>query len=303
MRIFFVDSSQPAIHRGWNPEFVAQDLAKQNIETFTRTNRSAKEIHQSSWSKDDVVWPCCYTCGPSTDDPLVIEACAEYGIRHVGPSRSTYRLNSKLQLAHALSSNDFHVPRTVVLDNYRGGFSFPCLLKTEFSSNSDGVRIVHAESELKRIKGVLQGYGQRLILQEWVRHEECTVAVLPAANNEILIAPLGVEVRNGRYIDARAKRHNDQLRFYALPPDSRREVQELVRRMIVTLNLKGHFRVDVLRDEHGILYPIDVNCQPDMNSNVEEISYFPLALSVNYDLQFADVIHHILTYSTYSDSV
>jgi D-alanine-D-alanine ligase len=301
--VAFVYADQPPIDRGWNTGFVETVLLALGLKVLKIKLRSAGGLtHQLPRETDNLIfWPASYTVSSQVASRLIVDELESLGLPYVGASARILELNSKLALKERLAGSKFRTPSYRILgvqDLDAGDLAPPCLVKTEFSCNSEGVDLALFEGDIRRIYGdFVEKYHQRVFIESWERRTEYTVAYIPAATQP-LIAALEMTPLGGRaYIDKVAKADNAQLRFDPPSSDQLARLRGYTTEFIEFCGIDGHFRLDVLENEAGELFVIDLNFLPGMSADTKQLSYFPMALADGLGSSFAEVVCAILTYS------
>jgi D-alanine-D-alanine ligase len=113
-------------------------------------------------------------------------------------------------------------------------------------------------------RAAAQGQGA-VLAEQWIQGREFTVGIL--ANEPLPV----IEIQPpGEFYDYAAKYHSDATRYLCPPPISRAEqleIQSLAISAFASIDAEGWGRVDLLRDEHGDLYLVEVNTVPGMTSH------------------------------------
>jgi len=298
--ILFVYSEQPAIDRGWEPKHTKVALLQMGFKIETLFVKNKKEIFDFFKVRltNFLVWPVCYTIGGNVNGCLLVDVLDQLKIPFIGPSAEVLKLNSKINLKHRLLNSQFKTPdyKIVTLKNLdRINFPYPYIMKSEYSCDSKGVSIVHANKESRPIYCHLkENFRQRVFAEKWEREQEYTVAFIPNGTNPI-IAPIEMIVRNDiLFINLNVKHCNDYLRFKLPSNEILLRLKNFVSSFADFISADGYFRVDILLNKQNIFHIIDMNFLPQMNSSSKFYSYFPMCFKLNYGLNFQQVIFILL---------
>lgn len=113
-------------------------------------------------------------------------------------------------------------------------------------------------------RAAAQGKGA-VLAEQWIRGREFTVGIL--ANEPLPV----IEIQpSGEFYDYHAKYHSDATRYLCPPPlglAEQLEIQSLALSAFAAIDARGWGRVDLLRDEHGDLYLVEVNTVPGMTTH------------------------------------
>jgi D-alanine-D-alanine ligase len=163
---------------------------------------------------------------------------------------------------------------------------FPLIVKPSLEGSSVGVtRVFHAD-QLGAAVTLATSYGRELLMEQLIEGGEYTVAILDGiALPSIQIVP------PGEYYDYHAKYVSDDTQY--LCPGLRGEDEENVRALALAAfnasGASGWGRVDVMRDQQGRNWLLEVNTTPGMTSH----SLVPKA-ALNAGISFQDLVWRIL---------
>lgn len=249
-----------------------------------------------------LAWPVCYTIGADPEGALLVDFLDAHEVSYVGASSRSLFLNSKIALKEALADTEFATPSYVLLPGESAvegaALTFPWMLKTEFTCNSEGVRYArNAKEAATAFRDLDLLYAQRIFAETWIRHREYTVAYLPTPDGALVGAIEMIPKAGKSFVDQEAKRDNRYLEF-AVPHSSRESaVVSLVKALAVGFPIDGHFRLDVVENAQGDLHVIDLNFLPGLNDIDGQWSYFPLALRMCLGVSFRQTVLHVLRHA------
>jgi len=166
-------------------------------------------------------------------------------------------------------------------------FELPWVIKPATEGSSIGVSIVKERSSLGVAIEKAAAFGKRIIVEKYIPGKEIQVGIL---NNRILGA---VEVRPKLEFYSYEAKYTAGLTEYILPPevhpDILRNAEEAALSAHTALNCRGATRVDLIVDEGGNPYVLEVNTIPGMT----ETSLLPkIAARAGFD--FPLLIEEIL---------
>jgi len=286
--VLFVHSDQPVIDRGWDPRDVRvylQDRGIQVSDVFVRSPARAREVI-AKVPRGCLVWPTCYTIGADYSGILLASLLEEANLPFIGASSKSLRYSSKINLKEKLIAYSIGTPAFSLLESPDFccdiDISVPFMLKCEYSCNSEGVAVVRDRAEAKLIWNALSGkYHQRIFAEEWSRFREFTVAYIPGNRTPIFgFAEMKI-VSGDDYITAEVKAKNEYITFELPGQEMLVRLEALASRLVASLGIDGHFRVDILQDKHDSLKVIDLNFLAQLHLDEQELSYFPLAIKLN----------------------
>jgi len=185
-------------------------------------------------------------------------------------------------------SSRINVPRFEVLtEGIQPTLGFPMVIKPSKEGSSIGVSIVKDKDSLPdALKRAFQ-YGPVVIAEEYIRGRECQIGIL---NNKVLG---GVEVRTSLEFYNYEAKYTPGLTEYIIPPEIESDIYERVKetalRAHISLGCSGATRVDLIVDEKGTPYVLEVNTIPGMT----ETSLLPKIARAS-GLEFGSLIEEIL---------
>jgi D-alanine-D-alanine ligase len=166
-------------------------------------------------------------------------------------------------------------------------FPLPHVVKPAREGSTIGVSIVRTEEErFPALKEAAQ-YDEEILVEEFVKGKEITVGIL----EDIPLPIIEIVPKSGFY-DYRSKYTKGETQ-YIIPARIPREkylyAQEISRRAFQALGCSGCARVDLMTDEDGDPFVIDVNTMPGMT----ETSLLPQAASYA-GIGFEELVERIL---------
>jgi D-alanine-D-alanine ligase len=219
----------------------------------------------------------------------------ELGLPYTGAGAASSRVAFDKNLAKAaFSAAGVPTPRGEILDPARGpvlpSFGVPFVVKPPREGSSVGVHIVRRQEEAAAAIADAARYGSDLLAEEFIRGKELTVGVL----DDVALPVVHIAPRTGFYD------HSNKYPWlgggagsdYFCPADldaaTTRAVQEAALAAHRTLGIEIYSRVDVLLDEAGRPFVLEVNTIPGMT----ETSLLPKAAAVT-GLGFAELCRTI----------
>lgn len=235
----------------------------------------------------DVVWPLIH--GSTGEDGSLQGLLELVGVPYVGTSPAACRIASDKAVAGAvLSAAGLNVPDSVtipqklfrevgvgqVLDLVKARFDFPLVVKPAQGGSALGVTIVASAAGLPRAMVDCFAYDERARVEQYIEGTEVAVSVVqtgsePRALPPVEIAADGPYDYDARYFAGRAE--------YFVPSRLSEEdtaaVKEAAKRAHSILGLRYLSRTDIILDDAGRAWILDVNVAPGMT----ETSLFPQA--------------------------
>jgi D-alanine-D-alanine ligase len=163
----------------------------------------------------------------------------------------------------------------------------PLVVKPAREGSTIGVSIVREEEELLPALREAGKYDEEILVEEFMRGKEITVGIL----EDIPLPVIEIIPQSGFY-DYHSKYTKGETQ-YMIPARIPREkylfAQEISLKAFRTLNCSGCARVDLMTDDHGDPFVIDVNTMPGMT----ETSLLPQAATYA-GIPFEDLVERIL---------
>lgn len=304
--IIFIGTKIIGIDRGWEPVDVINLLENQGIKCcFTIANHLTELEDIISNFPDALYWPVCYNLFNDPAKTSVMKIFENHNLKFVGAGSEAIKYSSKINFKNAVKNvNEISTPKYELINSDEPTFpeniSFPAMLKTEFSCNSEGVRKIHDLNSFLRANVELKSlYNQSHFVENWERHKEYTVAFIPETKTrKMQIASVQMKVINdAEYIDIPTKANNSLVKLETISKEDCQDLLEMTVSITRKLKIDGHCRIDYIRNELGKLFAIELNFQPFM-AYPKEISYFPNALikarNLEYEKQIFQLIEHAL---------
>lgn len=142
---------------------------------------------------------------------------------------------------------------------------FPLMVKPAHEGSSIGMRKVDDASQLSAAIIEAQKYDAQVLVEQWIEGGEFTVAIL---NGEALPA-IRLETPNSFY-DYDAKYQASTTSYLCpcgLDEKKEAELKALAVDAFEQIGCRGWGRVDVMQDEHGKFYLLEVNTVPGMTDH------------------------------------
>ncbi|MDK1704823.1 D-alanine--D-alanine ligase [Serratia rubidaea] len=163
----------------------------------------------------------------------------------------------------------------------------PLIVKPSREGSSVGMSKVEAFGELEAALDEAFRHDDDVLVEKWLSGPEYTVAFIgDSVMPSIRIQPAGV------FYDYQAKYIADDTQYFCpsgLSAEQEAELAELAVRAYRALDCSGWGRVDVMQDNDGSFYLLEVNTSPGMTSH----SLVPMAAR-QYGLSFSQLVARIL---------
>jgi len=175
-----------------------------------------------------------------------------------------------------------HVHKLSAID-----FSLPMVVKPAAEGSSVGVSIVREEDDVWPAFERAIDYGPRVIIEQYIEGKEVHIGIL---NGNVLG---GVEVRPSLEFYNYEAKYTSGLTEYILPPEIDDNVYERSKEVALAahtaLGCQGATRVDLMIDDKGNPYVLEVNTIPGMT----ETSLLPKIAGLA-GLSFSELLREIL---------
>jgi D-alanine-D-alanine ligase len=192
-------------------------------------------------------------------------------------------------LAHKseLPADAGELSRGSSIGGFRIDFDMPWVIKPVAEGSSIGVHIVRERGALQAAITDALRYGDKIIIEKYIRGKEIQIGIL--CNRAIG----GVEVRPSLEFYNYEAKYTPGLTKYILPPEVTETEYEKLKttalRAHMALGCSGATRVDLMLDENGDEYMLEVNTIPGMT----ETSLLPKIAGLS-GLDFGDLIEEII---------
>jgi D-alanine-D-alanine ligase len=161
------------------------------------------------------------------------------------------------------------------------------IVKPACEGSSIGMRKVRSAEELRDAFAYAADFAGTVLAESWITGAEFTVAVI----NGSALPPIRLETGNEFY-DFEAKYISNSTKYLCpcgLSTAKERELKLLAERAFAAVGCHGWGRVDVMQDEQGNFYLLEVNTVPGMTDH----SLVPMAAKAA-GLSFEELVLTIL---------
>ncbi|WP_163649850.1 D-alanine--D-alanine ligase [Modicisalibacter sp. 'Wilcox'] len=141
----------------------------------------------------------------------------------------------------------------------------PLIVKPVHEGSTLGISIVHDRQALEAAFGEAARFDAAVMAERYIQGDEYTVSLL----GDRTLPAIRVEVPGGFY-DYEAKYHSDTTRYHlpcGLNEADERALGELCRDAFRAIGGRGWGRVDVMRDDQGRFWLLEVNTVPGMTDH------------------------------------
>jgi len=206
----------------------------------------------------------------------------------------------KVASKRIFQATEIPTPRCLILSNegsrdyneiILNSFSLPVVVKPASQGSSLGVVIVKQEKDLAEALEVAFSYGEEVLIEEFIKGKELTVAVM-SADGEVKAFPvINIVPHSGTY-DFKSKYTKGETEYLVPAPlsdDETVRAQEVAVQAYRVLGCKGVARADLMLDNEGRVFVLELNTVPGMTST----SLVPKAAAAA-GISFPDLCEKIL---------
>jgi D-alanine-D-alanine ligase len=166
-------------------------------------------------------------------------------------------------------------------------YGLPLIVKPADEGSSVGMTKVTSPEQLKPAYEIASQYDCVVFAEQWVTGTEYTIAIV----GDQVLPIIRVETDSAFY-DYEAKYQSEETRYLCpcgLEPEKEAEMQKLAKLAFDTLGAKGWGRIDLMQDDQGQAWLIELNTVPGMTSH----SLVPKAAAA-VGLSFGELVVNIL---------
>ena len=147
-------------------------------------------------------------------------------------------------------------------------FSLPVVIKPASQGSSIGVEIVKEENQLDEALANAFKYSRDILVEEFIGGKELTVSMMQKDGEVVALPVIHIAPHSGTY-DYHSK-YTKGATEYICPADldeeTTKKVQEISKQAYEVLGCSGVARADVMLDEEGNGYVLEINTGPGMTA-------------------------------------
>lgn len=238
--------------------------------------------------RPDVVWPLLH--GSTGEDGSIRDLLEIVGVPAVGTSSAAARISWSKPVSKTIVSRagvatpaSAVLPQEVfrdvgaraVLDRVVGRLGLPLVVKPSKGGSALGVTMVREAEALPQAMVSCFAYGDVALIERAVTGTELGISVIDLGDGPQALPAVEVVVDDGLY-DYDARYNMGRTEFFAparVAPEVLQRAQEVAVTAHQVLGLRGLSRTDLIVDDKGVPWFLEVNSAPGMT----ETSLFPLA--------------------------
>lgn len=284
---------------------VAESLRTSGIQAKV-VDVDAQLLQRLDAIEPDVAWPLVH--GSIGEDGSLQDLLVLAGVPFVGTESYGCRLASDKSVASSVVAkaglrvpDSTALPQTLfrevgvgnILNLVEDRFSFPLVVKPTQAGSSMGLSIVEDRAQLPGAMVDCFAYGEVALIQQYISGREFGVAVADLGDGPKALPPVEINATGPYDYDAR---YNPGRVEYIIENDvdeTHKKVMEMAEAVHESLGLRHYSRTDIIVDDDGEAWFLDVNTAPGMT----ETSIFPqaaAALARQQDRSLDDIYLDIL---------
>lgn len=178
--------------------------------------------------------------------------------------------------------------KTTDMNYVAATLGLPLMVKPALEGSSIGMTKVEEITNLEKARQVAAEYGNTILAEQWVHGKEYTVAIL----GETALPVIRLETKRNFY-DFAAKYDDDDTQYHCpcgLTEEEESQLQRLALSTFEAVGAKGWGRVDIMSNEEGKPFVIEINTVPGMTSH----SLVPMSAKAK-GFSFSELVFNILS--------
>lgn len=147
-------------------------------------------------------------------------------------------------------------------------FSLPVVIKPASQGSSIGVEIVKEENQLDEALANAFKYSRDILVEEFISGKELTVSMMQKDGEVVALPVIHIAPHSGMY-DYHSKYTKGATEYICpvdLDEETTKKVQEISKQAYEVLGCSGVARADVMLDEEGNGYVLEINTVPGMTA-------------------------------------
>lgn len=284
---------------GWSNEreislvsgsFVYDSLIKSGVNTI-RLDLTKNNLNEIEKISPDRVFIILH--GKGGEDGEIQKYLDSLNIPYTGSNSESSKLcMNKRSTKEKLLSNDILTPNyerisKMEISSIKKRFQYPFIVKPSAEGSSIGVFIVENDRDLERAISVNEKISSDFIAEDYIEGLEYTVGILgDSALPVIKLLP------PGKFYDFNAKYESDKMQYICpsqLDDSMEDKLKKISLNCFKTCGCKGWGRIDIIVDDKGNPWVIELNTVPGMTSH----SLVPLAAKER-NIDFENLVLKIL---------
>lgn len=271
---------------------VLQALQKRGIDAHGIDAQRETILQELTEGKFDRVFIVLH--GPGGEDGVIQGALEILGLPYTGSGVMASALAmDKLRTKQLLDGANLPTPRYIVLDENTNleyvlaELGLPLMIKPALEGSSIGMTKVEEDDQLHAAYELAAQHSGAVLAEQWIDGQEYTVAIL----GEQALPVIRLETPNTFY-DYEAKYISNDTQYHCpcgLPEEDEAGLQRLSLSAFKAAGAQGWGRVDIMCDQDGKPYVIEINTVPGMTDH----SLVPMAARAA-GMEFEELVYRIL---------
>jgi D-alanine-D-alanine ligase len=239
--------------------------------------------------------------GPGGEDGVIQGALEILGVPYTGSGVMASALAmDKLRSKRLLEGSNLPTPKYMLLDqetdlNYVvAELGLPLMVKPALEGSSIGMSKVEDESQMQAAYQLAAQFAGAVFAEQWITGKEYTVAIL----GEEALPIIRLETPH-KFYDYDAKYFANDTKYHCpcgLAAQEESQLQRLALSAFKAIGAQGWGRVDILCDQTGRPFIIELNTIPGMTDH----SLVPMAARVR-GIEFDELVYRILAQTLVTD--
>ena len=284
---------------GWSNEreislvsgsFVYDSLIKSGVNTIKLdlTKNNLNEIEKISPDRVFIILH-----GKGGEDGEIQKYLDSLNIPYTGSNSESSKLcmnkrsTKEILLSNGILTPNYEKISEMEISSIKKRFQYPFIVKPSAEGSSIGVYIVESDRDLERAISANEKISSDFIAEDYIKGLEYTVGIL----GDIAL-PVIKLLPPGKFYDFNAKYESDKMQYICpsqLDDSMEDELKKISLNCFKACGCKGWGRIDIIIDDKGNPWVIELNTVPGMTSH----SLVPLAAKQR-DIDFENLVLKIL---------
>ena len=284
---------------GWSNEreislvsgsFVYDSLIKSGVNTIKLdlTKNNLNEIEKISPDRVFIILH-----GKGGEDGEIQKYLDSLNIPYTGSNSESSKLcmnkrsTKEILLSNGILTPNYEKISEMEISSIKKRFQYPFIVKPSAEGSSIGVYIVESDRDLERAISANEKISSDFIAEDYIEGLEYTVGIL----GDIAL-PVIKLLPPGKFYDFNAKYESDKMQYICpsqLDDSMEDELKKISLNCFKACGCKGWGRIDIIIDDKGNPWVIELNTVPGMTSH----SLVPLAAKQR-DIDFENLVLKIL---------
>lgn len=250
--------------------------------------------------------PAIHSDSESEDEIWLSDYFDRHEINYTGSPRETLKFDSNKVLAKThLTNKQIKTAKYFIAipGQYQNinelPIPFPLFLKPLDAANGNGIDdlsyVTNFADYESKITSLYETFKQPILVEEYLDGREFTVAVIKAADDELIVSAVEVippTSNHGlRILGAQAKIDDSEELIEIVDDEVSNRVTKLAVDAFNNLGVRDFGRIDIKTNNHGECFFMEANLVPGMTAGS---SYFPKACEIAHALTYHQVVERLI---------